>query len=282
MKNCPPGFQNVDSVCLKPTLPRGAPQMPLLEPCAPNQRDDGLNCWNTLECSYVPNVAGNKLELVCAGTNAIGTPYKSRQRCPPGYSLFNGMCSVSCPTGYDSVGSVCAKSCPTGYSDVMTNTGIPGLQCAKPSISRDFGSPVLAGLREITSDPRKSTLLQRYSAMQSVTASISESTIQQLSGSFDPCTMYEQIINFVTGPGIIKLLKLIAFIAALYFLGPAVVPLFQAVGATLTPIGKGLGTAVGSVGEAAGKVVSASGSLVGSTITSTGEVLGKAIVEEAS
>lgn len=280
MKDCPPGFKSTDTVCLKPTLPRGPPIMPRLEPCAPNQRDDGLNCWNTLECSYIPN--GQKLELVCSGTNAIGVPFKSRQSCAPGYSLFNGMCYVSCPTGYDSVGSICAKQCPSGYTDMKTSSGLAGLQCAKASISRDFGTPLLAGLREITSDPRKSTLLLRYNVQQSTDASVSATLTRQLSNSFDPCSLAGQIIDFITGPGIITLLKWLAVVAFFFFGVPLISPFFQIFGALFTPVAKGVGTAVGSVGEAAGKVVSASGSLVGSTISSTGQVLGKAIVDEAS
>lgn len=276
LRDCPVGFHSLDTACLKPVLQRGAPIAPKLSDCAPNQRDDGLNCWNTLECSYIPN--GNRMELVCTGTNSIGTPFASRQVCPSGYSLFNGTCYVSCPTGYDSVGGLCAKRCPSGYTDVLSNTGLPGLQCGKPSIGRDFGGPILSGLFEITSDARKSTLLQRYAATQSTTSAVSTTLVQHLSSSWDPFQWIEDLLNDL--PQIITLLKIVGLIAILYFVAPIITPFVGIIGATLTPVGKGLGTAVGSVGSAAGKVVEGTGSFVGSAITSTGKAVGQSIVEE--
>lgn len=271
MRSCPPGFKDAQTMCLKPVLDRGAPIAPSLLACAANQRDDGLNCWDTLECSYVPGATA--FQLTCTGTNAMSVPFQNRQSCPPGYVLFENMCYVACPTGYEAVGSLCAKTCPTGYPDMASANGLPGLQCAKSSVTREPGHPLLNGLARITSDPRKSTLVQRYSVMSTTTEVIGSAGLQSLSDSFDPISCIGDLIQFLTGGALIQLLKWIALIGIIFFGFPLLKPFVDIIGSTLSPVGKGVGTA-------AGKLVESAATVTTDQINALGSVLAKSTASE--
>lgn len=154
-KNCPQGFQDIGTACARPQLERQNPVNPNVLPCPNGLRDDGSNCWSDLNCQYVPNISRTNFILSCTGCGCIRLTKQERLSCNPGFQLINGYCYPKCPNGYTDVGTKCAATCPQGFQSI-------GLQCIKPTIPRNFGIMRNNGLKQITDDPQKSTLVKRY------------------------------------------------------------------------------------------------------------------------
>lgn len=260
-KQCPAGYGDMGPTCSKPMITRSNPINAIQKPCPPGQRDDGSNCWSDQNCSFVPNADKSDFILQCTGSGTIKSTKAERTSCPPGYELIQNLCYVSCPTGYTSKGTKCTANCPTGYTD-------NGLHCIKPTVSRDrpyqLNTIRSYGLKEITDDPRKSTLTKRISIGAGGLPPDTYKNIVTF-GQTDACNAFQSFYGNASGGGSnasgsdswvspqtwFILLGIIAVIAFLIFGG---------------------GSLIGAVGELASTAIKTAEPVLVSTTKSIGKV----------
>lgn len=295
LKQCPAGFADLGPTCSKPLITRSNPINSIQKPCPPGQRDDGSNCWSDQNCSFVPTPDKSNFILQCTGFGTIKSTKQERTSCPAGYELIQNVCYINCPTGYSSTGTKCVANCPSGF---MEN----GLHCVKPTISRQGSSETSMrsyGLKDITDDPRKSTLIKRIQ-IGSGGLPPTENTYKNVLGfgtnQTDASNAFQNFYSNASGGGSnasgsdswvspqtwFILFGLIAVIAFLAFGGGSILNVVGELGSTavqtvkpvLVSTGESIGTAEkGIVNTAVSQATEALGTTLGTTQKSYNEAL---------
>lgn len=290
LRDCPVGFADLGMGCQPASRPRRVVKS-YLQPCNSGQSDVQGDCYEPQKINVV-TVNGIQTPQV-VGCGCIRKYLIDRVQCPEGYEVYNNSCVEKCGPGFTSVkdntGTItspyCISECPLKVNSKTDRWTFLGGVCVKESRSRvsyqetstlpstqldtriralrmNLGLPVTMA-SELANLPNGSTLLERYRAGIGILKNVQQNPDTNSWLNF----FGNNWGSFLSNPS--ALIFGFVLIFGLFYILPALAPLFKGVASLLGSLFTGIGVAGKDVLETAGSVVQDVGTGVAKDVGAT-------------